>query len=284
MKLVIHISDLHFGQADPVVAEALLDELNRMRPTLVVISGDLTQRARRAQFEAAREWLDKLFSPYLVVPGNHDIPLYDVVRRFVAPRERYMHYISSDLAPVFVDNELAVCGIDTTKSFTLKSGRITREQVERVSALLAPHTNHWRILVAHHPFEHASGSAEAFPLLEAAGVDLVMSGHLHKTHFGGEQPFDAGAFDEPAQRNVSHTLITVHAGTSMSTRLRGEPNGYNQLHFDGERVRIVHREWHDMRFVDSAEKVYQRSERSGERIVKEHPRAPLPFPTPAAAR
>jgi 3',5'-cyclic AMP phosphodiesterase CpdA len=273
MKLIIHISDLHFGQADPVVAEALLDEINALRPALVAVSGDLTQRARRAQFMAAREWLDRLFPPYLVVPGNHDIPLYDVFRRFTSPRERYMHYISSDLAPSFVDDELAVVGIDTTKTFTLKHGRVTREQAERVAALLAPHPHHWRILVAHHPFEHASGLDETLPLLEAAGVDLVLTGHLHKTQFG----------EDLAHRNEHHTMVAVHAGTSMSTRLRGEANGYNQLHLEGERVRIVHRQWRDMRFVDAIEKDYRRTERGGERIVKE----PLPnnvilFPQPVA--
>jgi 3',5'-cyclic AMP phosphodiesterase CpdA len=273
MKLVIHISDAHFGEADPVIAQALLDEINGLRPALVAISGDLTQRARRAQFQAAGEWLDRLSPPYLVVPGNHDIPLYDVARRFLTPRKRYMDYITHDLAPTFVDDELAVCGIDTTKSLTIKDGRITREQAERVVALLAPHTNHWRILVCHHPWDHLSGAREAMPLLEAAGVDLVLTGHLHKTRF-----------DEPAQRNDRHTMLAVHAGTCMSTRLRGEPNGYNQLQFDGEHVRILHREWRNVRFVDGAAKQYRRSERAGERIIKEAPAAPLPFPTPAVAR
>jgi 3',5'-cyclic AMP phosphodiesterase CpdA len=275
MKLVIHISDPHFGQADPVVAEALLDEINALRPALVAISGDLTQRARSAQFQAAREWLDRLFPPYLVVPGNHDVPLFDVFRRFAAPRERYMHYISSDLAPSFVDDDLAVVGIDTTKSFTIKHGRMTREQAERVAALVAAHDTHWRILVAHHPFEHATGSGETIPILEAAGVDLVLTGHLHKTRLG---------HDEPAHRTPDHAMIAVHAGTCMSTRLRGEPNGYNQLHLEGDRVRIVHRQWRDMKFVDGIEKMYRRTERGGERMIKEPvPSNVIYFPRPAAA-
>ncbi len=269
MKSIIHISDPHFGQSDPAIAEALLDEIHAARPALVAVSGDLTQRARHAQFLAARAWLDRLLVPVLVVPGNHDIPFFDVVRRFGTPRERYLHYISSDLAPCFVDDEIAVCGIDTTKSFTLKHGQITREQAERVAALLAPHTNHWRILVAHHPFEHATGADEVIPLLEAAGVDLVLTGHLHVPHLANV-----------AMRNEAHTMVAVHAGTCMSTRLRGEPNGYNQLQFDGEHVRIVHREWRDFRFVDGAEKHYRRSERGRERIIKERevPPVPLRFP------
>jgi predicted MPP superfamily phosphohydrolase len=262
MKVVVHISDPHFGEADPVIAEALLDELNAIRPALVAISGDLTQRARRAQFEAAREWLDRLFVPYLVVPGNHDIPMFDVLRRFGAPRERYMKYISSDLAPVYVDDELAVVGVDTTKSFTLKSGHYARHAVEKIVALLAPYTHHWRIVVAHHPFHHASGAFDAQMHFEDAGVDLVLTGHLHKTQF--EAPLDG-----VAHRNERHTMLSVHAGTCMSTRLRGEPNGYNQLYLEGERVRIVHRQWQDMRFVDVAEKIYRRSEREAERMIKE---------------
>lgn len=257
MKLVAHISDPHFGSADPRIAAALLEELNTLRPTLVAISGDLTQRARRAQFRAARAWLDQLAVRYLVVPGNHDIPLYDVVRRFLAPRDRYLEYISNDLAPLYADDEVAVCGIDTTKSFTTKHGRLTREQAEHAAAQLAPYTNHWRVIVAHHPFEHASGSAEAVPLFEDAGVDLVLTGHLHMRRL-----------DDVVMRNPSHTMIAVHAGTCMSTRLRGEPNGYNQLAFDGEHVTITHREWLADRFVEVGAKQYRRSA-GRERIVKE---------------
>lgn len=258
MSLVVHISDPHFGEVDPVVCEALLDELNALEPTLVAISGDITQRARRAQFEQARAWLDRLRSPYLVVPGNHDIPFYDVVRRVFAPRDRYLHYICSDLAPTYVDERLAVCGIDTTSVLSFKRGRVTREQAERVVALLAPHTFHWRLVVAHHPFEHAPGADEAQPLFEQAGVDLVLTGHLHvPTSFG------------IASRNATHTMILVHAGSCMSTRLRGEPNGYNQLRFDGEYVHIVHRVWNGCAFVDAGQKCYRRTERGRERIIKE---------------
>jgi 3',5'-cyclic AMP phosphodiesterase CpdA len=258
MKLVVHISDPHFGVEDPVIAEALLADLGAAEPSLVAISGDLTQRARRAQFEAARAWLDRLQSPYLVVPGNHDIPLYDLIRRFVAPRERYMQYISPDLAPSYVDDQLAVVGIDTTKTLAFKHGHITREQAERVVALLAPYQHHWRILVAHHPFDHATGADDVQPLFEQAGVDLVLTGHMHLPDS-----------DQIASRNEQHTMVAVAASTCMSRRLRGEPNGYNQLYFDGEHVRIVHREWRGSRFVDAAEKQYRRNERGGERMIKE---------------
>jgi len=266
MKIVAHISDPHFGREDARVAAALREELADLRPTLVALSGDLTQRARSEQFAAARDWLAQLDLPYLVVPGNHDIPLYDVFRRFAHPRQRYIDHITPDLSPLYADDELAVCGIDTTKSFTLDGGRLTRDQAEHAAAQLAPYTNHWRIVVAHHPFEYATGAEAAIPLFEAAGVDLILTGHLHIPQT-----------QEMATRNSRHTMIAVHAGTCMSTRLRGEPNGYNQLAFAGEHVTITQREWRGDRFVDGARKRYLRSA-GRERIIKESgPAAPPPY-------
>ena len=257
MKLIAHISDPHFGREDACIASALQAELAALQPDLVVVSGDLTQRAREDQFRAARAWLAGLTAPYLVVPGNHDIPLYDVVRRFLQPRERYREHITSDLSPVHVDDDVAVCGVDTTKSFTIEGGRLSREMAEHVAAQLAPYTNHWRIVVAHHPLEYASGAETSIPLFEAAGIDLVLSGHLH-----------VARAKEVASRNSRHTMLAVYAGTCMSTRLRGEPNGYNQLAFVGDHVTITERVWRGDGFVDGQRKRYRRTA-GRERIVKE---------------
>lgn len=264
MKLVAHISDPHFGSEDPVIARELLRELGALDPAVVVISGDLTQRARRHQFRAARSWLEHLGLPYVVVPGNHDIPLYDVVTRFFRPRDRYQEHISRDLEPCFFDETLAVCGLDTTKSLTTKNGHVPRESLHRIVDRLASQNRHWKILVAHHPFTvppnsdepRVSGADEALTLLEEARVDVILTGHLHLPHTDGS-----------AGRNERHTVINVHAGTCMSTRTRGEPNGYNQLAFDGDQVTIVHREWNGLRFIDGDRKTYRRG-RGGERLVK----------------
>lgn len=264
MKLIAHISDPHFGKHDPTIARALLDELNTFGPALVVVSGDLTQRARRKQFDEARSWLAALEVPSLVVPGNHDISAFDVVRRILVPRHRYRAYVSRELEPWFVDDELAVSGIDTTKRVTTKHGRVTRAQAERATTRFAAHPRRWRLLVAHHPLivppgferDRADGSASALPILEHAGVDVILTGHLHI-------PYSEG----PAGRDPAHRMIAVHAGTCMSTRLRGEPNGYNHLRFEGEAVTIVQREWAGDRFVDGRQKRYQR-DRERARVVK----------------
>jgi 3',5'-cyclic AMP phosphodiesterase CpdA len=268
VKLVAHISDPHFGTEDPEIAGELLRELRTLDPAVVAISGDLTQRARRSQFRTARDWLAHLGVPYVVVPGNHDIPLYDVFRRFAQPRDRFHDYISREPTPCFFDDTLAVCGIDTTKALTTKHGVARREQIDYVVRRFLAYEHSWRIVVAHHPFvvppgaakPVVSGASEAIERFERARVDLILTGHLHAPHS-----------DSAADRNERHSLIHVHAGTCMSTRTRGEPNGYNQLAFDGDTVTITHRYWTGTRFVDGPSKSYQRIT-GGDRGSRDHDR------------
>ena len=102
MSTIAHLSDVHFGRHDPVVVAAVEEFLFQRRPDLVVISGDFTQRARVAQYKLASEFVDRLEDgglQVLAVPGNHDVPLYDVVRRFARPLHRYKRFIDDDLCP-----------------------------------------------------------------------------------------------------------------------------------------------------------------------------------------
>jgi 3',5'-cyclic AMP phosphodiesterase CpdA len=254
MKLVAHISDAHFGAHDPVIAGHLKTELNEGDYDVIAFSGDLTQRGRAPQFEAAKLWLDGLEPPYVVVPGNHDIPLYDVLTRFLAPRDRYCELISDDLEPCYADDELAICGIDTTKTLTTKYGRVTHEQIARVAGKLAAMAPRWKVLIAHHPFfvpeghesDRVQGADAALPILEDAGVDLILTGHLHTQSVAG--------------RNDRHSILAAQAGTCMSTRLRGEPQSFNQLRFDGDVLTIINRVWDGGRFVDGALKTYRRGD------------------------
>jgi 3',5'-cyclic AMP phosphodiesterase CpdA len=259
---IAHISDLHFGREDPAVAAGLLAELDGTaapRPSLVAVSGDLTQRARPDQLCAARDFLDLLPVPYVVVPGNHDVPLYDLVARFFRPLERYRRYLGEPLMPLHVDDEMAVIGVTTAHGFTFKGGRITRETADAVRDALAPIDVGWKILVAHHPFglpkdsgaaDRVLGGEEAIPVLEEAGVEIILTGHLHV----------AFSSDPTAFRSDDRAIIQVHAGTSMSVRRRGEPNGYNLVTIDGDDVEIAHRVWDGGRFVTGSTKSYRRAE------------------------
>ena len=102
MARLLHLSDLHFGAHDPVVVEGLERQIDEETPDLVVISGDFTQRARTEQFEEACKFLERLREAghdVLAVPGNHDVPLYDVLRRFLSPLTRYKRFIDETLCP-----------------------------------------------------------------------------------------------------------------------------------------------------------------------------------------
>ena len=190
MRSIVHISDIHFGQADPVVVERLIEKIVELSPDLVVVSGDLTQRARRTQFVAARAFLDRLPEPQIVVPGNHDVPLYNVFDRFFNPLTKFRKYITSDLTPEFFDEDSAVLGINTARSLTIKGGRINQEQVDHVLGRLRSLTSQKvKIIVTHHPFDLPEGFDEDdivdFAQLAVAGGSIPAPDHQHPTPVPG---------------------------------------------------------------------------------------------------
>lgn len=252
MKTIAHISDLHFGRADARVVEGLLADLGANAPALVAVSGDLTQRARRREFAEAREFLDRLPAPALCVPGNHDVPLYDVMRRFASPFERYRRYIATDLNPMYVDDEIAVMGINTARSLTFKGGRISFDQVADVRRRLCPvAADRFKIVVTHHQFLLPPGDTEnvlvgrathALRALESCGVELLLAGHLHLSYTGDVRT---------AHRVLHRSMVVVQAGTAVSTRGRGEANSYNLLEVDDGRLSVRVREWDGSAFAES---------------------------------
>src|ERR1051325_4655823 len=132
MRTIVHLSDLHFGRIDPAILAPLVKFIGEIKPDLVAISGDLTQRARTAEFLAAKEFLARIPFPKIVVPGNHDVPLHNLFARFVRRLDRYQRYITADLQPVFADEEIVVVGVTTARAFTWKDGRINVGQLEQL--------------------------------------------------------------------------------------------------------------------------------------------------------
>ena len=161
MARIIHLSDLHFGAHDERLVEAVEWHVDELKPDLVVISGDFTQRARTEQFRQACEFLESLRErghEVLGVPGNHDVPLYDVLRRFLSPLARYRRFIDDSLCPFVELTGVAVLGINTTRSLTFKDGRINQDQVDFIRETFARTSGDtMRILVTHHPLLLAQG-------------------------------------------------------------------------------------------------------------------------------
>ena len=254
MRTLVHLSDLHFGRIDPALVEPLRRAVADVQPDLVAISGDFTQRARRKQFADARAFIESLNAKTLVVPGNHDIPLYDFVERLAAPLTRYRKYISADLEPEYRDEEMVVVGINTARSmvFPFGEGRISMKQVDRVIERLwnAP-PSALRIVVTHHPFDLPPGvherrlvgrNAKAMERLAEVNADLFLSGHLHISHVSHvADRYKAG----------THTGLIVQAGT-VSTRGRGgQAPSFNVLKMHRPEIDISRHTWNqdETRFV-----------------------------------
>jgi 3',5'-cyclic AMP phosphodiesterase CpdA len=274
MRRLAHISDLHFGRVDDAVVEALIDELNAERPDLVVASGDFTMRARNSEFAAARAFLDRLKSPWLGVPGNHDITPYHLIQRFFDPFRRYRLHIDPDIEPVWRDEQVVVIGLNTARrwapEFNWSHGRIGREQIARTEDLLRSLPKHlFKVVVAHHPFlpppwdEDArivGRAKEALAAFERLGVCLTLAGHLHRGYSRFVEPIIrhdtvAGAVTKPPEETTSRRLLVVQAGSATSTRLRNEPNAYNRITVQEGRATVEARVWTGAAWECAAEAV-----------------------------
>lgn len=222
---ILHLSDPHFGAHAATVAEDLVRLANALRPHALVISGDLTQRATRLQFAQAADWLRRLPSgPRLLLPGNHDIPLFNVWQRLFDPYGRYTRFLRGQREPKLRLPQVLVVGVDTTRWWRHQHGAVSEQQIDTTARVLrAEPEHHWRIVVTHHPLivrderDHRDrpwGHEAALQSWQAAGADLLLSGHLHV----------------PALLPVGPLLWQAQAGSSISTRLpRGQANSVQLL-------------------------------------------------------
>jgi 3',5'-cyclic AMP phosphodiesterase CpdA len=245
-----HVSDLHFGTELPQLERELRAVLSRKPPTLLVISGDLTQRARVGQFRAARRSLDQMPQPRLVIPGNHDQPLWNVFRRALSPLGRYHRFITRDMAPVHETPDAIVLGLDTTCRWVWKCGCVRQEHLETLRRTITnPDDHRVRVIVTHHPFLPAPGApsfasmygrvGDALGLLRAHGPAVLLAGHLHLGDTGGIHATESGS------------LLAIQAGTAISHRVRAQTNTFNWISIDHESLTVVVRHWNGETFVDT---------------------------------
>ena len=266
MPSLIHLSDLHFGAHDERLVEAVEQRIDDAKADLVVISGDFTQRARTEQFEQACKFLERLRDAgheVLGVPGNHDVPLYDVLRRFLSPLTRYRRYIDDTLCPFHELPGAAVLGINTARSLTFKDGRINEDQIAYINNAFArtrPETA--RILVTHHPMfalpvgdgpelGKAIGRQDlALAAIAHAGVDLLLAGQHHRasTHQARDLVTDAVR------------ALVLQAGTATSTRLRDEEQSFNLIGVGDGEVTVAVQAWDGTGYASrDAERFVRRS-------------------------
>lgn len=228
MTRIVHLSDLHFGFHRAALVGPLLDRVNRAGADLVVVTGDVTHRGRRDQYDQAAAFLSRVRAPLLVVPGNHDVPLYNLALRWLAPYAGYRRAIGPDLSPTRRAGGVRVLGMNSVDPLAVQRGRIRRDEVDRLAASLDPLAVN--IVALHHPLEHlpevskelSRHAPEALARLERAGAQIVLSGHLHV--------WATGAMLE---RTAHRGLLQVQAGTALCGRPSDRQNEFSVLQVDG---------------------------------------------------
>lgn len=235
MTRLLQISDTHFGTEQTAVVDALQQLVADTRPDLLLLSGDITQRATRQQFSAARHFVDSLNIPHVIaIPGNHDIPLFNLAARLLHPYANFRRAFGSALESNFENEHLLLLALNTTRWYRHIDGALSTRQIDRVATQLqAASAKDWRIVVTHQPLavphqrdthDLLHGHQRALQCWAEAGADVVMGGHIHLPYV------------LPLHRHIpalSQRMWAVQAGTALSNRVRaGVPNSVNLLHLD----------------------------------------------------
>lgn len=244
MPTIVHLTDLHFADIEPGADDALIDAIRALAPDVIAVSGDLTLAGRRHEFIEARRFLDRLDRPTLVVPGNHDVPAFNLFQRFTRPLGRFHDFITQNRTPTIVRPDLCMLGLNTARAYDLSwnwsHGRFSKKQVAHTSTFFAEHKDSpFKCLVVHHPFFLPDGltgfkvvgrASEMLSVLGRRGVDLVLAGHLHKGFWRAH---------EHTTEDHRHHVLVVQASTATSGRLRGEPNAFNALDLTDEGLMLT---------------------------------------------
>jgi 3',5'-cyclic AMP phosphodiesterase CpdA len=233
MRRVVQISDLHFGNNDPSLLQPLREAIWRIQPNLLIICGDLAEHASSQEFQQARDFLESLPKPQIVVPGNHDLPFYNLVSRGTIGLSRYRRFVTTDTHPRWEDDEMVVIGANTSRLWPIRGGSLSSLQLERLaSEFAAVPEGKMRLLVTHHPFDlpgtqdrhlivsHAKRSIQRLAPL----VDILLAGHIHISSMGSTAT---------RYKTAGHALVFVQAGTAVSRRDKGEVNSFNALQLYG---------------------------------------------------
>ncbi len=227
-KRVLHLSDLHFGRVNAPALEALCEIVlaRKAELDLIVVTGDWTQRARTVEFRAAIEFVSQLSCPVVSVPGNHDVPLYDLPRRLLAPYSRYAKMQSTTISD-YQDEFLSVVGLSTVNPFRVDSGHVHQTDIDRTHAFFSKAApNALKIIACHHPLFDPREMRWLRPEYRAkrlldTGADVVLSGH---SHVQWVQQSD----------ELGRAILHISAGTSISSRLREEVNGFHVIELETE--------------------------------------------------
>ena len=243
MLRLIQLSDIHFGAQDVAALAAATAYVNTTPADLVVITGDITQWGHRDEFAAAGAWLTGLPGPTLSTPGNHDTPWMGLLERFSQPFQLYERAIGPAGEAEFHGQGLSAWTLNSARGWQIRlnwsKGEVSRRQTARtVRRMGSAMPNTVRLLACHHPLvevpgepitSRVRGGRRAAQRFSAAGLDMVLTGHLHAPFvqalpFGDERTFAIGA------------------GT-LSLRRRGSRPSFNVIEIEGDRLGVTAMAW-----------------------------------------
>ncbi len=235
---ILHLSDLHFGRIHLPALNGLRNYLgeNHHSIHLIIITGDLTQRARTREFQLARKFLESLTVPVFVIPGNHDVPLFHLFQRFFNPYQRFCKFLGPWSSNYFEDEKVIVCGLWTTNNFTVKKELIHQHEIEELEKRMIKASGKLRIIASHHPLTPDHLSAKFRRMLELS-PHLFLWGHEHQSKVTTFSDFPG--------------TIAVAGGTSVSSRIRTEQNSFNEITFSGKDVSVKTLHFSEQSFVPS---------------------------------
>ena len=218
---IIQISDLHFGMHNEALINPFFLDLAQLKPDLIMISGDLTQRATTEQYHLLRHFLNTLPAPYLTVPGNHDIPLYNVYNRLSQPFAKYQKYVSPSLEAHFINNEVKILGVNSATPYKIKDGKLSKKTIKQIRDSFAQDNGLINILFFHHNLNYFSGmhhplnNAEEFiHYLQDSSIHLVCTGHLHYANL------------KLIPKNSQNHCAILHAGSLLCERNKDDKNSF----------------------------------------------------------
>ncbi len=252
----LHFSDLHWGRKfSPSIAYTIREFIKKENFKFILISGDLTQRAKKREFLAVKRYLDSLEVPYISVPGNHDIPLYPIHFRFLAPFYKYKRYFSNNLEPEIIDKKFCFFGISTAHSFTGSEGRIKIKQIKKLRIkLLRTSPSQFIFLIMHHPLIYSDpsdrdrtiwGSASLINLFMEVSPDIILSGHFHNRFFYNLRDF------YPKLSKDVYIFFTSKSTNERGRKKEIDLSGFNIIELKENSLQVK-------MFLVEDEKIYQK--------------------------
>ncbi|WP_133137441.1 metallophosphoesterase family protein [Legionella rowbothamii] len=233
---IIHISDLHFGMHDPDIIEPFIEDLALLKPEIIIISGDLTQRARAEQFQQLSEFLQRLGAPQLIVPGNHDIPMDNLFLRFYHPFKRFKTYVSPNLEMSYENEEVKILGVNSATPYKVKDGILSAKTLTRINNHFSTNSTQLNILFFHHNLKYFSGmhhplnnATEFLEYLKESPIHVVCTGHLHYSNL------------KLITKKQGTPCALLHAGSLCCQRTRDENNSFYFINTEQLRCSINRR-------------------------------------------